>query len=156
MSIENIIIPKFDMKDPEVGTKLNSFLYDLVQEIKEERKLKITAGRFTCPAGVGDYTVTGLGAKPRYVMLWGNYFSNVGVYLSWGQFDHAGNQNVVYMASKDDLQRNNGASNKCIRLLTVGGIDLVVATYKSMNDDGWTINFTVTSVSAGISWVAMA
>lgn len=157
MSIENIIIPKFDMKDPDAGTKINSFLHDLVQEIREDRKLKVKNGTFACPGSTGNYIITGVGAKPRYMEFWWQDSNGIDVIMmGHGQVDSSETQNAIYWSSADDKQVGGGSSAHCIYHADINGAMRLSATLVSMNEDGCTINFTVVCNDYTIYWKAIA
>jgi ABC-type antimicrobial peptide transport system permease subunit len=166
MSIENIIIPKFNMEDPEVGTKLNSFLNDLKQVIEEQRnvintaadakKLNVKVGNFTCPASTGNYVVSGVGFQPRCVELFWSYDHIQVIHRGQGMMDYNGNIFCTSMASMDDAQQSRVSSFVPIHQVTSSGVDYMKASYVSIDADGFTLNFSVINTSFRIFWKCTA
>jgi len=164
----NLIIPHLDKDDPEVFTKLESFLRELAKQNEtndlvdkavtsaKRTGIDVKAGSFTCPVGIGDYTVSGVKFKPRYVDFTAGRDNVIAVNECQGTMDYNGNQWIVAGTSKDDEQFSKKGTTRCITVLssTTGNV-VVSAQFTSMNDDGFTIEFLATNVGFTINWKAV-
>lgn len=117
--------------------------------------INVKIGSFTCPAATGNYSVTGVGFKPRYVEFFINR-STVGfVDFGHGWMDYNGNQNIQSFTIASGVYRNNFLTDRCLYIVSDSGGILVNASFVSMNSDGFTINFTVTDINLGVAWKAV-
>jgi hypothetical protein len=123
---------------------------------KEDTAIKVKIGYFTCPASTGNYSVTGVGFKPRYVEFIVGIMGErtTDIYYSLGWMDYNGNQGAIGFgisgAATTLFHSNMGAG--VITIPIPGDTFYVGATYVSMNNDGFTINFNTVNTSFGIYW----
>lgn len=122
----------------------------------EDTAIKVKIGSFTCPGSTGNYSVTGVGFKPRYVEFMVGKYSTTDCYYSIGWMDYNGNQRMIGGAiagAATTLFKTNTGTG-VITIPTPGDSYYVGATYVSMNNDGFTINFATVNTGFTISWKA--
>jgi len=138
------------------ATRIN--LEDLFKRVSEleAASIQVRVGSFICPASTGDYSVTGLDFKPRYIDFKVSRSSGARIYFGVGQMDYNGNQNAQAISSLDDLQRTHHSSSHCIYGVNEAGTLVVVAVFKSMNSDGYTITLSVVDANWVIWWKAIS
>ena len=124
----------------------------------EREDMQAKVGHFACPGSVGNFSVTGLGFKPKVIEFIGS--KNDG-WQTWffhsdGFADDSGNQSVsLCVGNFSNLFRGDCALDKCVYLRNTAGAYQVVATLVSMDPDGFTLNFTVTNSVFVIRWKAV-
>jgi hypothetical protein len=59
------------------------------------------------------------------------------------------------MVSQDDNQRCSDGSSKIVAQLSTAGLPELDATWKSMDNDGYTINFTTVDTDYNFYWRAV-
>jgi hypothetical protein len=114
-------------------------------------------GYFICPAVTGNYSVTGLGFKPKVVQLWcsKNDGQQTWFHISHGLMDDHGNQNVAFaLGNFSNIFRGVTYTDKCIYTTSSAWAPQVVATYVSMDNDGFTLNFINTNSIFIVRWMA--
>jgi len=120
-----------------------------------EEGIKVKVGSFTCPADTGNYSVTGLGFKPRYVDFMIGMEATAYSITANGWMDYNGNQGAVSTSGI-----NTGAEycersiTRCLHVVDTVGSIFIYATFVSMNNDGFTINFGAVNVTYTIMWKA--
>jgi len=122
----------------------------------DETAIKVKIGSFNCPAGTGNYSVTGIGFKPRYVEFMTTWVIAL-LRLGTGWVDYNGNQGATVIASyiAGGTAYSSISSGKCIWLINQVGIDLLVGIYVSMDNDGFTVNFLTTNSIYKVNWKAV-
>jgi len=120
----------------------------------DETAIKVKIGSFTCPAATGNYSVTGVGFKPRYVEFMAGVVSDIGAYNNHGWMDYNGNQGAISSAVGAATHESRGAQyqSACIYFRNYPGEIVLAATFVSMNSDGFTINFVNTNATITIMW----
>lgn len=115
------------------------------------------AGWCACPGSTGNYSVTGLGFKPKCVMFFvsKNPGQSAAFRLCQGVMDHYGNQWSVTWAT-DGSTQSDSKRDMAIYTLNASGVLQVAASYVSMDDDGFTLNFTNVNANYDIHWKATA
>ena len=163
----NLIIPHLDKDDPEVFTKLESFLVELVKQNQtndlvdeavtsaKRTGIDVKVGSFTCPAATGNKSVTGVGFKPRFVDFIIGRDLDEQDRAGTGWMDYNGFQGCACWAGGDDLQTSKVETAMCFRIYTEGTNDAVRAIYGSMDTDGFTIDFKVVNITYTILWRAV-
>lgn len=108
-------------------------------------------GFFACPGSIGNYSVTGLGFKPQRVTF-GAVKPGLGSCLcALGRMDSVGNQDcMTWTQGKSD-----SSHAFAIYVVANSGTTLVAAAYVSMDDDGFTLNFTIVDSEFDIQWDAI-
>jgi hypothetical protein len=129
-------------------------IYHKLSEYEEGIKVKI--GSFTCPGSTGNYSVTGVGFKPRCVEFMAGYASENLAYFSRGWMDYNGNQGALTTAIQATTHLSAGGHTQsyCIKHIQVETSNLILATYVSMDSDGFTINFTNVTTAFTLMWKA--
>ena len=115
-------------------------------------------GHFVCPGILGLYSVVGLGFKPKMVTFWvskGQEVDKQYFCCCQGMMDANGNQNAMSWAGGGGKIAGSTNLNKCMDAINQAGISQVTAEYVSMDDDGFTINFTVVNALFVIRWKAV-
>ena len=122
--------------------------------IEEIEPIKVMVGRFQCPAGAGNHSVTGVGFKPRLVKFFWARASTARIRSGMGHMDYNGNEGSICWASENDTQVNALASNRCIYQRNQADVFVLGATYVSMDSDGYTINIDTADSNFFIYWEA--
>ena len=102
-------------------------------------------GYFSSPASTGNYSITGLGFKPKVIEFIGHKNDGFQTWFfhSQGFADDAGNQNVSTLTGNySNLFRGDCKFDGCVYLINTAGAIQVMATLVSMDNDGFTLNFT--------------
>jgi len=130
-------------------------IYEDLKKINQGIQVKI--GSFTCPAATGNYSVTGVGFKPRYVeFMWTPTAYPTGIYLGSGWVDYNGNQGTIgcgYETSSSAYTSNR--SDACIFNPNQSGVIILKASYVSMDSDGFTIIFSNVDTYFKLYWKAV-
>jgi hypothetical protein len=115
-------------------------------------------GYFTSPSVVGNYSVTGLGFKPKSIHFVGHKNDGMQTWFmqSNGFTDEFLNQNVSsFCGNYSNAFRGDAKQDRCIYLFNASGAIQVNATLVSMDADGFTLNFTNVNTLFGIRWSAI-
>jgi len=112
-------------------------------------------GWFLCPDTVGIYQVTGVGFKPKRVTFYVSLAPGAQkhFYCSMGLMDEFGNQSSMTWAGKKKHFRGSSSVNRAIHTTNEKKI-IVEASYVSMDDDGFTIDFLIVNSFFIIRWDA--
>ena len=116
------------------------------------------SGYFSAPGILGNYSVTGIPFRPKAVQLWcsKNDGQQTWFHISHGLIDENRNQSVAFaLGNYSNIFRGVTYTNKCIYVVSSGWAEQVVATYVSMNNNGFTLNFTATNSIFIIRWLAI-
>lgn len=119
--------------------------------------LQIKVGAFQCPDVPGIIPISGVGFKPKCVEF--HVSKSPGTQLHFccgvGMMDAYGNQNSMTWAGiAKNCYRGNSSVDKVISTTNVNTIT-VEAGYVSMDDDGFTIDFTIVNSVFIIRWKAI-
>lgn len=112
----------------------------------EKATVNTKVGYFINPTSIGNYSVTGLGFKPKAIEF---FISKNDGLRTWfceghGFADSFGNQNCsAWTGNYSNTFRGDMKTDKCLYAFNAAGLIQVEATLVSMNDDGFTLNFTV-------------
>lgn len=122
---------------------------------------------FSTPSITGDFDVTGVGFKPDFVMLAGsnqtadNAFASKGG-MCFGAFNSDGQQAFMAHVEEDSAATSDTAryqrTDKCLAMFSETDTATLTheATFVSMDNDGFTINFSTASVAnKRISYLAI-
>lgn len=112
-------------------------------------------GWFLCPDTIGIYQVTGIGFKPKRVAFYVSLAPGTQKYFycSMGLMDEFGNQNSMTWAGK---KRSRGDSSVNRVIYTTNEKKIVIeASYVSMDDDGFTVDFLIVDPLFIIRWDAI-
>ena len=115
-------------------------------------------GYFVCPGVTGNYSVTGLGFKPKCIHFYGSKNDGLQTWFhsSQGFADDSGNQNVSsFVGNYSNTYRGDMKLDHVIYLFSGSGGLQVYATLVSMDADGFTLNFTNTNAAFTIRWQAL-
>lgn len=116
-------------------------------------------GAFNSPAVTGDNAVTGVGFEPEIVFLLGTNFTADDTYTDLfgtfchGMFNSAGEQGVVSLISLNGTAAMDTAryqrTDKCFATFSTTSTSTLTheATFVSMDNDGFTLNYTTASVA---------
>ena len=125
-----------------------------------DKGVDVKIGSFTCPAGTGNYSITGVGFQPRYFDFTVSQ-TNSSDYITFGvgSMDYNGNQHAATIRRKAldgaiDV-RNMIVTNRCLLAVDKDASYLVSASFISMNSDGGTINFLDINTDFTILWKAV-
>lgn len=119
------------------------------------------AGFFTAPSTTGNYSVTGVGFKPKLVVFAVSYTSsdNDRLLISQGRMDEFGNQgyNAIYWTASLTRSRSSNGS-AFVGYYSPGGsfTQELVGQYVSMDEDGFTVNIISTNTRYLVQWTAYA
>ena len=125
---------------------------------EEAGMLNARIGQFTCPAMAGNFSVTELGFKPKTVKFWvskapglQNHFCEC-----QGLMDDQGNQNCMTWAGVwSNVFKGDCRTDLCMYTINSSGNSVVTAAYVSMDEDGFTVNFTVANNLFIVRWEAL-
>jgi len=120
--------------------------------------VKAKVGYFASPSVTGNFSVTGLGFKPKVIEFFGckNDGMQTWFFLSQGLVDDAGHQNVSTLAGNfSNLWLGDCKFDRCIYLINTARAIQVMATLVSMDVDGFTLNFTNVNPIFVIRWKAI-
>jgi len=117
-------------------------------------------GYFVCPSIIGNYSVTGLWFKPKVIEFF--ICKNVGLEMriveAHGFADAKGNQNVSTWSAIPMSNVGIWADEKfnvCLYCINTSGATQLLGTLVSMDNDGFTVNFTVVNNQVNIRWKAI-
>ena len=100
-------------------------------------------GSFACPTTTGNYSVTGIGFKPKLVEFWVTKNEVDNLRLGIGRMDYSGLQHAIAIFGHLTYShRSNSRTDACLWIQASNGAIHLLANYKSMDDDGFTINVT--------------
>jgi hypothetical protein len=115
-------------------------------------------GFFVNPAAPGIYAITGLGFKPRTLEF---FVSKNDGMATWfcechGFADDMGHQNVsAWAGNYSNMFRGDMKVDRCLYAFNASAVVQVQATLVSMDNDGFTLNFTVAGNTAfSVRWTA--
>ncbi len=118
----------------------------------------VKIGWFACPSSLGVYHVTGVGFKPKRV----SFFVSKGPGLQThfcccqGAMDIAGNQHCMTWAGVwSNIFKGDSRRDKCMYTINSSGVSQVTASFVSMDDDGFTLNFENANSLFDIHWEAI-
>jgi len=119
--------------------------------------MKVKVGYFPCPAAPGLYPVTGIGFRPKLVRF--NVSKAPGPLTHFccgvGVMDEHGNQNSITWAGIfNNCYHGNSSVEKAISTTNVNAIT-VEAGFVSMDDDGFTVDFTIVNPAFNVQWEAI-
>lgn len=115
-------------------------------------------GWFTCPAVAGHYSVTGLGFKPKIVRFWVSKAPGLQTHFCCcqGLMDDQGNQNSMTWAGVfSNIFKGDSRTNLCMYTINSAGVSQVTGSYVSMDDDGFTVDFTAINPLYIVRWEAV-
>lgn len=115
-------------------------------------------GSFYSPAVTGNYSVTGIGFRPKAVEFVGHKTDGLNTWFfhSQGFADDAGHQNVSTLAGNySNLFLGDSKFDRCIYLINTARNIQVMATWVSMDASGFTLNFTYVNPIFAIRWSAV-
>ncbi len=145
---EAMINPLKQLDRPQDIKELNRQL----RELRDSSPIDVTVGSFTCPAGTGNHSVTGIGFTPRYVDF------KIGAsntdYAGSGKMDYNGNQSS-FAIDVDGTNKIVCATDKVLQTTNYGVENFVIAAYVSMDADGFSLNFSVTSTAYAVYYTAV-
>jgi len=123
---------------------------------KEDTAIKVKVGAFVCPGSTGNYSVTGVGFKPRYVEFFVSRHLEGVALICHGWMDYNGNQASQSIGfSTVPAGHSSCNATYCISFENQNGILFMRAVYVSMNSDGFTINFDTVNANYTIYWKAV-
>lgn len=111
---------------------------------------KVKVGYFDCPGVTGNYSITGLGFKPRIIHFYGSKNDGLQTWYHSSQSfvdingiqvcnSFTGNFSNTYRGD------NQIRTDRCLYLFAGGGAVQVNASFVSMDDDGFTLKFINTN-----------
>jgi hypothetical protein len=115
-------------------------------------------GQFTCPGLTGDFSITGLGFKPKIVKFYVSKGPGLQTHFCCcqGMMDEQGNQNSMTWAGVwSNIFKGDSRIDKCMYTINSSGNSQVTAGFISMDDDGFTVNFEVVNTLFIIRWEAI-
>lgn len=120
--------------------------------------LKTRIGYFVCPEIIGNHSITGLGFKPKSILFWVS--KNAGLQTHFcdcqGMVDDSGNQNCMTWAGVwSNIFRGDARTDLCMYTINSAGNSQVTGSLVSMDNDGFTINFTDINSLYIIRWQAI-
>lgn len=121
----------------------------------DETAIKVKIGSFTCPAETGNYSVTGVGFKPRVVIFFVGRNSYTTIFNGQGWMDYSGNQGTMAWSTDLANAQQWKMTDACVLITKVTNGHQLVGSYVSMDTDGFTINFTITHIGFTIFWKAV-
>ena len=122
------------------------------------------SGTFQTPTSTGNFSVTGLPFQPAAVIFFSTFSTSdgemVSIYTGQGWMCSSGNQgcNTQFCADNGDVAVSHGRSvaHAVYCFSDYSGTAAYLASYVSMNSDGFTLNFTTVSASAyNVSYIAI-
>ncbi|MCZ7404482.1 MAG: hypothetical protein O8C67_06075 [Candidatus Methanoperedens sp.] len=119
---------------------------------------KARSGYFYAPGSSGNYSVTGVGFKPKAIYFYGSKTDGMATWFhsSEGFADDVGHQTVSsFCGNYSNTFKGDMKFDRCIYLFSGSGAIQVMATLLSMNPDGFTLNFANTNSIFAIRWMAI-
>jgi hypothetical protein len=119
--------------------------------------LEARVGYFTCPDSTGIHQVTGLGFKPQRVQFFVTKGSGLQNHFCCchGMMDENGNQNCLTWAGVwSNIFKGDSKRDLVIYTINSSGNSQVTASFVSMDDDGFTLDFSVVNTAFDIQWTA--
>lgn len=114
------------------------------------------SGSFSVPGSIGNFSVTGLGFRPKKIDFTSSFVSSALIALiGQGSADALGNQWVASI-TLDGSERNTFGTGSCIYADTGAGTAYYNASYGSMDVDGFTLVFSSVNTSGRVGWTATA
>jgi hypothetical protein len=135
-----------------------TYLFPSIAGMSQSIVNKTKVGYFYSPSVTGNYSVIGLGFKPKSVEFIGHKTDglNTWFFLSQGFADDQGHQNVSTLAGNySNLFLGDSKFDRCIYIINTARNIQVMATLVSMNNDGFTLNFTYVNPIFAIRWLAI-
>jgi hypothetical protein len=120
--------------------------------------VRAQTGYFASPSSTGNFSITGLGFRPKVIEFVGSKNDGLQTWFfhSQGFADDAGNQNVSTLAGNfSNLWVGDTKFDRCIYLINTGRNVQVMATLVSMDVDGFTLNFTAVNPMFVVRWKAI-
>lgn len=111
----------------------------------EGSPFQVKVGSFYSQSSLGNKAITGVGFKPKYVEF------KVGITLTnqtragSGWMDHNGKQGAIDWATKliSNQAYERIVTTRCFQIRYASGATQLSAKYISMDNDGFTINYTI-------------
>lgn len=100
---------------------------------------------FQAPAVTGNFSVTGIGFKPKAIEIKTLVSSLLGVYESQGVFG-TGLQRAYFSAIDVGGRAAGSVTNNIINVKDIAGLNTCFASVVSLDNDGFTLNFTSVSL----------
>lgn len=113
-------------------------------EIENVYSTKIKIGLLN-PSLIGNFSVNNLGFKPKVIEFIGHKNDGMNTWFmqSHGFADDSGMQNVSsFCGNWSNTFKGDAKQDRCIYLFNASGAIQVMATLVSMNNNGFTLNFT--------------
>lgn len=120
---------------------------------------RMKVGTFNVPGATGNLAITGLGFKPSVVMFTSGYITLATDRIGGtGAMDSSGTQwaHSDFNNASANITRSNSRTDACIYAVNFAGGAQYLATYVSMDANGFTVNFSVMNADGRVSWVAFA
>lgn len=114
-------------------------------------------GVFPCPSVTGIYSVTDLGFTPKCIEFEVSKGPGIQTHfcISHGYVDSARNQNcVTFCGAVSNIFRGDAKIDMCIYCINTSGNPQVAATCTSLDDAGFSLNFTVVNTNYIIRYIA--
>lgn len=121
-------------------------------------------GTFASPASTGNYSVTSLAFTPKLVRFTTTLTSGSNTFLLVGGGAMTSSSQFAYAAgargSLNGRHTRTASTTACLALLSISAGDVasdaLLASYVSMNSNGFTINFSAAGTGYTIEWEAYA
>jgi len=120
--------------------------------------VQVKIGWFTCPGSLGNYSVTGLGFRPKSVKFWVSKAPGLQTHFCncQGMMDEFGNQNSMTWAGVwSNMFKGDSRIDTCMYTINSSGASQVTGSYVSMDSDGFTVAFTIVNTAFIIRWEAI-
>ncbi len=144
---------------PPLNSEIENIYHDSGTSKKRiatlEEGIQVKVGSFTCPGSTGNYSVTGVGFKPRYVefTMMRTIANSARSGIGW--MDYNGNQGSSAWASDGTNANTEYSVASCLLVINDVGTTVIQSAYVSMNSDGFTKNFTTVDTTYKILWKAV-
>ena len=130
----------------------------------DKRAGGFAVGTFTSPASTGNQSVTGLSFQPKLVKFTIGLTSATSSFMVLGGGAMTASSQFAYAwgarSALNGRHTRAASTTACLALQNISAGDVAsdgyVASYVSMDADGFTVNFTTTATGATIYWEAYA
>lgn len=126
-------------KNPSVTDKK---INRIIEQIADPNFRKIRVGSFTTRNGTGSQSVTGVGVRPKAVILFQGRGDTTYSTISFGASDGTNSFSWGMGEIDGDVAGSFNQTSGVFRVVNNAGSTVTLATLTSFDSDGFTLNFT--------------
>ena len=150
----------------DVTTRIGTTSIELAWFAVRLANVSIWAGQIDSPTAIGDWVITAPGFKPQFVMLGLNGLASVDTVADAGNAGSCGysmftpaRELCVAVAcedASDPTDTQSMAATTAVNMPDDDGATGFVATFSSMEANGWKLNFSAENVTTARKWIGLA